>query len=536
MSTEPPRTGRYADPTDEVDSSKAVVLAGIVAGSASGISVLEDGRFVYANRAACELLARSLSDLRGRSIIDMVQAEQRADLLPRLTTRSNSEAERFRIALLDSTGRELEVMCSTFAAHSDGPACVVAMFWELSSSPAAARTATALAQTAAQLVAAEATLNEILADIARHAFEGSRATSAGIVVMGADGRLDSGGGYGGGGANFGDASLAWNALNAWPAEDVIEALGIGNIVVNNSPGGPVVISDARAMWLASPVLHDFADTMKDDDWKGAVCVPLSREAKVIGVLGVYLPSTVTEPTEDEIAFFAALADQASMAVSNVRLTAAAGRGAALRERARLARELHDSVSQGLFSMTMQARAAQLSITRLGLPSDTPLSTSVAALADLSRAALADMRALIFELRPGALAEEGLVGALRKQAAALSAREGVSITVESAAERAPMPADAEEHTYRIVSEALNNVAKHAGARTGHVLIERLPGQISVTVTDDGHGFDSGVIHPGHLGLSTMRERASIIGATLAISSSAGGGGTTVTLTVPLRDDT
>ena len=120
-------------------------------------------------------------------------------------------------------------------------------------------------------------------------------------------------------------------------------------------------------------------------------------------------------------------------------------------------------------MTMHARAAQLALARAGLEESGPLGRSIAELAELTRGALAEMRALIFELRPAALAEEGLVAALRKQAAALSAREQVAVTVQGPEERLDLEAGVEEHLYRIASEALHNVVKHARRRAAAVTV-------------------------------------------------------------------
>jgi signal transduction histidine kinase len=188
------------------------------------------------------------------------------------------------------------------------------------------------------------------------------------------------------------------------------------------------------------------------------------------------------------------------------------------------------VSQALFSMTMHARAAQLAMASAGLDESGPLGRSVTQLAELTRGALAEMRALIFELRPGALAEEGLVAALRKQGAALSAREQVAVTVEGPEQRLELGAGVEEHLYRIVSEALHNVVKHAGADSAAVNVTAQAGVLWVTVSDDGAGFEQAAGHAGHLGLSTMAERAGIIGADLTITS-APGAGTSVTVSLP-----
>ena len=113
-------------------------------------------------------------------------------------------------------------------------------------------------------------------------------------------------------------------------------------------------------------------------------------------------------------------------------------------------------------MRLHARTAQLAMEKQGLPRDGRLGRSVAELRELSHGALAEMRALIFELRPEALAEEGMVAALGKQAAALSARSELPIAVDGPRDRLDVEPKVEEHLYRIVLEALNNAIKHAHA--------------------------------------------------------------------------
>ena len=138
-----------------------------------------------------------------------------------------------------------------------------------------------------------------------------------------------------------------------------------------------------------------------------------------------------------------------------------------------------------------------------------------------------MRALIFELRPEALAAEGLVAAIDKQASALSARSGLTIAVDGPGARLAVEPHVEEHLYRIVLEALNNAVKHARATHAVVHIARTDGRLVITVSDDGVGFDFGESHPGHLGLGTMRERAEAIGAKLSLGAT-GDRGTMVTV--------
>jgi signal transduction histidine kinase len=205
--------------------------------------------------------------------------------------------------------------------------------------------------------------------------------------------------------------------------------------------------------------------------------------------------------------------------------------AVTKERLRFARDLHDSVTQELFSMTLHARTTIKNLDRAGTPADDPLREQVQILSDLAQSALAEMRMLIFELRPGALAEEGLVAAVRKLAAAVSAREGIAIEVDAPAERLPLGHPTEEHLYRFVQEALNNIVKHADARRAVVrLAEKRDGRLVVEVRDDGAGFDPAALHPGHMGLETMAGRARELGGDYTLTT-APGAGTTVRITLP-----
>jgi signal transduction histidine kinase len=218
------------------------------------------------------------------------------------------------------------------------------------------------------------------------------------------------------------------------------------------------------------------------------------------------------------------------AVAEVSRAESALRASQATERNRLARELHDSVSQALFSMTMHASTAQLALAKAGLAENSPAARAVARLRTLTAGALAEMRALIFELRPGALAEEGLVSALRRQATAISAREEVQITIDGPDSRLNLAPAAEEHAYRLVLEAWHNTVKHAGAAAITTTITADVAAVAVQVNDNGRGFDPASVPPGHLGLQTMRERAAAIGATFHLAS-APGQGTTITFRVP-----
>jgi signal transduction histidine kinase len=191
------------------------------------------------------------------------------------------------------------------------------------------------------------------------------------------------------------------------------------------------------------------------------------------------------------------------------------------------------VTQELFSLTLHARTTLKSLDRAGTSGDDPVRQQVKIMSDLAQGALAEMRMLIFELRPGALAEEGLVTAVRKLAASVGAREGLEIDVEAPSDHLALDDAAEEHVYRLIQEALNNVVKHAGASRVDVrMCVQDSGELIVTIRDNGQGFDPAMPHPGHLGLETMAARASELGGDYEVTS-APGVGTTVRVTLPAR---
>jgi signal transduction histidine kinase len=176
-------------------------------------------------------------------------------------------------------------------------------------------------------------------------------------------------------------------------------------------------------------------------------------------------------------------------------------------------------------MTLVTRSVELLIDR-----DTDAAkTQLAQLRDLQREALAEMRALIFELRPGNLEQDGLTRALRTHTAALQGRIGLPIVVEAELDER-LPLAIEEVLYRIAQEALHNVVKHAGARQVRVDVGRTGAGVRLRIQDDGKGFDPATVPDGHLGLAGMRARADKIGARFTCRS-ASGQGTLIEVVVP-----
>ncbi len=193
--------------------------------------------------------------------------------------------------------------------------------------------------------------------------------------------------------------------------------------------------------------------------------------------------------------------------------------AASNERASLARELHDSVTQALFSMGLTTRSLELL-----LPTDPDgARRKLAELRELQRDALAEMRALIFELRPSSLEQDGLVQALRNHAAAVHGRTGLEVQVTCEPDTLERTAlGVEETLYRIAQEALHNVVKHANAHRAVIQLRGEQQGIHLLVEDDGTGFDPDRVPRGHLGLSGMRQRAELARGQLRVESVLGRG--------------
>ena len=205
--------------------------------------------------------------------------------------------------------------------------------------------------------------------------------------------------------------------------------------------------------------------------------------------------------------------------ANERLREKAAQDAVTAERTRLARDLHDAVTQTLFSTTLIAEV---------LPDLWEMNRAeglrrLEELRQLTRGALAEMRTLLVELRPNALVEVPLSVLLRQLTEAMIGRARIAIQLSAEGERGGtrLPADVQVGLYRIAQEALNNVVKHAKA-TQAVVTLRQGETVRLTVADNGAGFDPGTVTADHLGLKIMRERAEAIGAKLSIYSEPGEG--------------
>ncbi|MEE8391163.1 MAG: GAF domain-containing protein [Anaerolineae bacterium] len=260
-----------------------------------------------------------------------------------------------------------------------------------------------------------------------------------------------------------------------------------------------------------------------------VGVPLRAGGRVLGVLNV-AGDLGRLFSQEEVALLASIADHVGVAVEGARLRHHVRQTAVLEERERLARELHDSVTQLLYSLTLLAEGGR----RLVMSGEMDdVGDYLADLGEISRQALMEMRLLVYQLRPLALERDGIVGALQQRLDAIERRSGVQVHLF--AERSmQLPTLVEQELYYISQEALNNALKHADARSITVRLDTRDGQVTLQVEDDGVGFDPDVASgAGGLGLSNMRERARRLGGTLTLVSSPGEG-TMVEIVIMIPD--
>ena len=286
-------------------------------------------------------------------------------------------------------------------------------------------------------------------------------------------------------------------------------------------GEPLVVSDVSSDPRISKIA--FAEGVGGS----LACVPLSSRGCVLGALFV-VSGGHREFTPQDVQILSSIGHQIGVAVENARLYQQAQQLAVVEERNRLARDLHDSVTQAMYSVTLYAEAA----TRL--LSAGQIVSAAEHLRDLratAQQALREMRSLIFELRPSVLAKEGLVAALQARLESVEGRAGIrtDFQVEGSAQ---VPAEIESGLYGIAQEALNNVLKHSGAQALRLYLRKDEGVVALEVVDDGTGFElNHGSECGGLGLRGMEERAAVMGGRLIVSS-APGQGTSVRVEVNL----
>jgi signal transduction histidine kinase len=282
------------------------------------------------------------------------------------------------------------------------------------------------------------------------------------------------------------------------------------LAIGDSLAGQVVVQ-------AEPLILNDLDSQvqayyKNPDLESLLAIPLWADEIIIGALDI-----VNKPggfDEEDIRIMSLFGDQAAIAIKNAQLHEQAEKLAVIEERQRLARELHDSVSQALYSVNLYAEAAGMA---LSAGKSDVAADNLQALRTMAREAILDMRMLIFELHPPNLEEEGLASALQARLEAVEARSGLQTEFHMSGERR-LPITIEEELYRIAQEALTNAVKHARAKKVNIRLTAEDSYFCLEVQDDGSGFDVGTAdRRGGLGLRGIKERVQCINGELSIDS-------------------
>ncbi len=362
-------------------------------------------------------------------------------------------------------------------------------------------------------------LDEILDFIVEQAGRLLGAEAVAIYRLGGDGEI-----------------LSIQAARGLEADYVADAkIPVGQSVTGQAvlEGKPVALSDVAHPTVDDLLLDRKRETLLErlgTQYRALMAAPL-KDGGTYGAITLYYHEPRAFSDED-IALLVAFSDQAALAIENARLRARVEQSAVAAERSRLARDLHDSVTQVLFSASLIAEVLPTVWERDRDEGQQALDE----MRQLTRGALAEMRTLLLELRPAAMMEAKLGDLLHQLAEAIigRARVPVAVTVD---DPCPVPHDVHVALYRIAQEALNNVTKHAEANQAAVNLHCIPRasgpcpggneggavqQVELQITDDGRGFDIDQVTPDHLGVGIMRERAESIGATLTIESQPGRG--------------
>lgn len=269
----------------------------------------------------------------------------------------------------------------------------------------------------------------------------------------------------------------------------------------------------EARLLGQPTLPG---TRTPKSWLG---VPMLVSGQVTGILSVQNLGHEYAFHESDIRLLQTFAASMSVALENARLYEQARQLAILEERDRLARELHDSVTQSLYGINLYAEAAggQMAVEQYD-----QVRQYLTDIQNTAQESLAEMRLLIYELRPPVLQKEGLLAALQNRLYSVENRAGLKTTLQSNLEKR-LPLYAEESLYRIAQEALNNILKHAHAKNVQISLTQDDQTFCMEISDDGIGFEPDTaFREGCLGMNSMKQRASAYGWRFLVDSSTGHG--------------
>jgi len=295
---------------------------------------------------------------------------------------------------------------------------------------------------------------------------------------------------------------------------------------------PVLVPNRWAIIADDPAWEPLRAYLGELAWESFASIPMMARGRAVGVLNAFFaPGQPMEPRTLE--FLTAMADQAAVAVDYAMLLRQTRDGARRDERQRLARDLHDSIVQQVFSISMQAKSLEVLADRGDAVPAEPVRRIAGEVSELSGTVLADLRAMVHELRLTSSADlGGLEEAIRALTDSTANRTGLMFKFSGGQALDRVKGELAEDVYRVIAEAIHNVVRHAGASTVTIRLGIRDDRLTATVGDDGQGM--GQKDPGAgYGLTTMRERAERWGGTVTVRPGRSRG-TVVRLAMPLDD--
>jgi len=284
-----------------------------------------------------------------------------------------------------------------------------------------------------------------------------------------------------------------------------------------------VLPGRRAQMIADPVWQPLHDYVAQIDWDDFISTPLLSRGKALGALNVYVAAG-HRVTSAMLAFLESMAEQAALAVDYATLISKERLTARREERERLARNLHDSVVQHVFSLGMQARALSGISRRLPEPYNDRVQSISDEMTDLVDNTQRDLRGVVLALQPSVAAELGLAAALERLAQAVERRDGVAVELilDPIVDKELDGTELAEDVYQIVAEAVHNAVKHARPTNVRAALAVEQGVLQVEVSDDGIGLAANRSGTGGFGLTSMRDRARRWSGSVEIDTQFGAG--------------
>ncbi len=441
-------------------------------------------RVLFMNPAAQEIVGRSLDEMLGTDYQLVFAESEREAMRERVADPRIPQRVRYPSRVVRPDGEEREVEMLHFHIDLPDRKVVAVVVLDVTEGRRLVHRMATLSHFASSL-AYQGNLQETLSSLCQKVVQTTLARACLVVLAdGSPGCLTGlSDGY------WSEFSRVWEEGGPLTAREAIKS------------GGVVVDRDLRRRqpW---------------NEWDAAMAVPIKFRGAVLGALTGFYDAEAALG-EAETTFMRTLADLAAVAVENARLMEELQEKAALEERARLAQELHDSVSQALYGITLGIKTARAQLERDPARAAEPLEYAQS----LVEGAAKEMQALLYSLRPESVDDSGIVEALSRHAEAMRTRHGLMVDERLIAE--PELTAEQRHTLvRVASETLHNVVKHAKARNVMLELRIQDHELTLRISDDGVGFEVDRDYPGHFGLRGIRERLDRVGGRLELFSGPG----------------